>query len=229
MLTKLALLISATILASALVACDDNDVDNGDEPPPATSATQPAAAATERPSGTAAPEPETTATPEGNLPAGLRAIAQAARENGAAALEAFVRYGPVPCTTTITGIGGPPQCREGEPEGTPVDAVFVTTCEGYYAREGELNFAEIAFGVFGNGDALYGVYELDPASQLARIEEWPGARYVIVLNRIGPADQTFVYAIISDGDAILGTATGCGETPEEWVDFQGLSDPIFAP
>ena len=92
-----------------------------------------------------------------------------------------------------------------------------------------MNFAEIAFGVFGTGDALYGVYELDPASQLARIEEWPGAKYAVVLNRIGPADQNLVYVMISDGEAILGTATGCGETPEEWVDFQGLGVPVFAP
>ncbi len=222
MLTKLTLLISAIILASALVACDDNDPDSGDEPTPAATATAPAAS-------TVTAGPQSTATPGDGLPPGLRAIAAAARENGAAALEAFVRYEPVPCTTTVEGIGGPPECQEGEAEGTPVDVVFATTCEGYYAREGALNFAEIAFGVFGSGDALYGVYEIDAASQLARIEEWPGAKYAIVLNRIGPADQNFVYVLISDGEAILGTATGCGETPEEWVDIQNLGALIFVP
>ena len=181
---------------------------------------------TPEPDETVSPTPGPTATP---APTGIDAIVVAARANDAPALEALVRYEPVPCTTTITGIGGPPQCTNGEAEGTPVEVVFATTCEGYYAREGALNFNEIAFGIFGSGDPLYGLYEIDPASQLARIEEWSAARYAVVMNRIGPADQNFAYVIISDGEHIIGTAAGCGETPEEWVDFQGLGDPIDVP
>ena len=218
---RFTLALAALAVACAVGACGDDD-DDGEATP-----TRPAATATREPESTPTAGPEATATPDGEAPTGLEDIVAAARANDAAALEALVRYEPVPCTTTVTGIGGPPECEPGEADGTPVDVVFATTCEGYYARRGALNFAEIAFGVFGSGDdPLFGVYAIDPASQLARIEEWASAKYVIVMNRIGPADQIFAYAILTDGESIIGTATGCGETPEEWVANQGLGEPI---
>jgi hypothetical protein len=221
MLHRSILLLAASVIAIAAVACGDDNDDGADATP-----TRPAATPTREPQSTATHAPEATATPGAT---GLDAITEAARENDAAALEALVRYESVPCTTTVTGIGGPPECAEGEADGTPVDVVFATTCEGYYARQGALNFAEIAFGVFGSGDALFGVYAIDPASQLARIEEWAAAKYAIVMNRIAPNDATLAYVIVSDGEAIIGTAAGCGETPEEWVDFQGLGEPLLTP
>jgi hypothetical protein len=220
------LLLVAAAIATAAIACGGDD-DEPDVPTAAASATVGASATPDvEATQTAEPQPTATATPTAG---GIDAIVAAARANDATALEALVVYAPVPCTTDVMGVGGPPPCEPGEADGTPVDVVFATTCEGYYARESALNFNEIAFGVFGSGDALYGLYEIDPASQLARIEEWSAARYAVVMNRIGPADQNFAYVIISDGERIIGTAAGCGETPEEWVDFQGLSDAIAVP
>jgi hypothetical protein len=223
-LIRFTLAVASILAAGALVACGGDD--DGDEA--TATVTRPAPSSTREPDSTATPEPEQTATPGGGA-TGLDAIVEAARANDGAALEALVRYEQVPCTTTVEGIGGPPECEPGEADGTPVDVVFATNCEGYFARRGALNFDEIAFGVFGSGDPLFGVYTIDPASQLARIEEWADAEYAIVMNRIGPADQVFAYAIISDGEQIIGTAAGCGESPEEWVDFQGLGEPIEVP
>ena len=220
---RLAILLAAGVIAMTAVACGDDD-----NTPDAT-ATRPPSTATEEPAPTATAEPDASPTPGAT---GLDAIVAAAQANDAPALEALVRYEQVPCTTTVEGIGGPPECEPDEPNGTPVDVVFATTCEGYFARRGALNFAEIAFGTASAADGLFplhGVYEIDPASQLARIEEWAGARYAIVMRRIAPNDTTLAYVIISDGEQIIGTAAGCGETPEEWVDFQGLGDPIELP
>jgi hypothetical protein len=215
-------MLAAGAMAMAALACGDDG--DGDDPTPAPSATQPASTA--EPEATDTPEADPTETPgEG----GLNTIVEAARANDAAALEALVRYEPVPCTTNVQGIGGPPECEPDEADGTPVDVVFATTCEGFYAREGALNFAGLSFGVFGSGNPLYGVYELDPASQLARVEPWAGARFVIVMNLIGSADQNFVYALITDGEQIIGTAAGCGESPEEWVANQGLGPAVEVP
>ncbi len=223
MMRRLTILLAAGVMSFAAIACGDD----GGDTPDATSTPVPATV-TDEPVPTATSEPDPPSSPPGGA-TGLGAIVEAARANDAAALEALVRYAPVPCTTTVEGIGGPPECDAGEPDGTPVDVVFATTCEGYYAREGALNFAEIAFGVFGSGDPLFGVFEIDPASQLARVEAWAGARYAIVMNRIGPADQVFAYVIISDGEQIVGTAAGCGESPEGWVEFQGLGEPLIVP
>ena len=216
MSTKLSLLITAAILASALAACDGDEAINGDGPAP-------------NPSATVASAPSSTPVPGDGLPEVVAAIIDAARRNDAAALEALVRYEPVPCTTTITGIGGPPRCEGSETDGTLVDVVFAADCESYYARRGALRFDQVSFGVFGNGDALYGVYAIDEASQLSRAEPWAGASYAIVLNRIAPSDGRFVYVLLTDGEVIVGAAGGCGETPEQWVANQGLGEPIFAP
>ncbi len=211
--TKFNLLISVVFLASALAACGGDEAINGDEPTPKPSAT------------VASPTPGAG----DGLPGGVVAIVDAARRNESAALEALMRYEPVPCTTTITGVGGPPRCDETEVDGTLVDVVFAADCEGYYARRGALGLGQISFGVFGHGDALYGVYAIDEASQIARAEPWAGASYAIVLNRIAPSDGTFVYVLLTDGEVIAGAAGGCGETPEQWVAKQGLGEPIFAP
>jgi hypothetical protein len=216
---SLILSLIVAMVAAAAVGCDGDDDggDNGQPTAPVT--TETAATATGTPGPTATPDP---------VPLGLRSLVNAARTGNVAAIEAAVRYQPVPCTTNQQGVGGPPLCREGEAEGTPVNVVFATTCEGYYARPGELALDQIEFGAAGGGDALYGVYAIDPASQLARIEAWDGATHAIVLNRT-QGDATLPYVFITDGTAVIGTATGCGETPEEWVDFQGLGEPLLAP
>ena len=216
MSTKRSLIIISAILALTLAACEGDEAINGDEPSP-------------NPSATVAKAPSATPAAGDGLPEVVAAIVDAARRNDAAALEALVRYEPVPCTTTTIGTGGSPRCEAAEADGMLVEVVLATGCEGYYARRGALRFDQISFGVFGNGDALYGVYAIDETSQLARIEDWAGAKYVIVLNRIGPADGIFAYAIIADGEAIIGAAGGCGETPEQWVSNQDLGEPIFAP
>jgi hypothetical protein len=247
---KLILVVGCVVLGLATVACGGDGDDGADDGEATAGVTGTRPSGTDEPSGTSEPsgteEPSGTGEPSATEPAsgtpqatntrrpvlnpsatGVTAIIAAARSNNATELEALVKYGPVPCVPEPQGLGGPPVCREGE--ASPVDAVFATECEGYFARPGELNFDQITFGAASGGDALFGVYEIDPASQLARIEEWAGAQYAIVLNRTGPGGRAAVYAIISDGELIVGVAAGCGETPEGWVEFQGLGAPVQVP
>lgn len=218
---------SALALAIAAAACGGDDDDgNGDPATAAPTSAQPGETA--EPTATAEGTPAPTATPN-PVPLSVISLINAARMGNTEVIERAIRYEPVPCTTSVEGIGGPPECSEGEADGTPVDVVFATTCEGFYARRGGLALDQVAFGVFGNGDVLYGVYAIDEASQLARVEPWAGATLAIVLNQIAPTDAQLPYVLIHDGTNVIGAATGCGETPEEWVANQGLGEPLLTP
>jgi hypothetical protein len=219
------LMLTAAMLTLALTGCGGDDDDSA-EPTAPSGTEQPGGMA--QPTATEEGTPEPTATPD-PVPPGVRSIIQAARTGNTAALERAIKYEPVPCTTNVEGIGGPPECAPGEADGTPVEVVFATTCEGFYARRSGLALDQISFGVFGNGDALYGVYEIPDASQLARVEAWAGATVAVVMNTIAPTDATLPYVFVTDGASILGTATGCGESPEQWVANEGLGEPLLTP
>jgi hypothetical protein len=153
----------------------------------------------------------------------LDLIAQALREDGARGLADFVLYRQVACTATIQGIGGPPECLEGEAEGTEVLAVFAASCEGYYARESDHLFSNVELA----SPALYGAYRIDASSPLRG--PWPDAKYAVLLNSALPGGGTGVFALFADDEGIVGFSTGCGETPAQYADAQGLTDAIIAP
>ena len=214
------LLLLILVLALSATACggDDKDGDEGDD-----------GSMTAEPAGTMFVPPTGVVAPNDPVGLGIRSLVTAATAGNTAAIERAILYSPVPCTTEASGIGGPPLCREGEELGTPVDVVFATTCEGYFARRGELALDQIDFGAPATGEVLYGLYEIDEASQLARVEAWAGATHAVVLNTTAPTDAVLPYVFITNGANVVGTATGCGESPEEWVASQSLGEPIELP
>lgn len=207
----------AAILALAAAGCDEGDGGGTSTPtqPPSTQA--PTAAPIETP----APEP----TSEPSFTDLARIILRVARDNRVDLVEELGRFSPIPCTTSVEGIGGPPQCREGEANGTPVNVMLAAGCEGYYVREGELPFETFAL-VGTNGSPLYGIYRVTSSNI---VQGWPGATYVVVLRQQMPGGSEGVLALLTDEVSIIGFMQGCGETPQQWVATQGLTDVVIEP
>jgi hypothetical protein len=76
--------------------------------------------------------------------------------------------------THAEGLGGPPKCREGEAEGTPMEVLPFLGSEGSYLRREEIgNWQGI------DVSALYAVYEV--SSDVLAEEYFPAGEYVLVL------------------------------------------------
>lgn len=98
-----------------------------------------------------------------------------------AQLESLVEYTTAPCTTQ-DGLGGPPKCREGEAESTPVDVLPSISSEGSFIRK-----EEIAAWTGVNADTLVAVYRVSEDG--VEEEYYPRGEYGIVFlsNENGPA------------------------------------------
>jgi hypothetical protein len=153
--------------------------------------------------------------PEGDV------VVQAVLSGDQEALGRLVRYEAVPCTTGPVQFGGPPECREGEADGTVVDALRVASCEGHYARRDGI---EQALGYLMAGKPkLYRVYQSSPST-------WLPGDYTAVFSVEGPeSGQVFGKALIIDDGEITSIDFGCGESPEEMArQFERSSSPTPA-
>ena len=107
---------------------------------------------------------------------GLRIVDQVLQgvANGdAETLRALVEYTNAECTQQ-DGLGGPPKCREGEAEGTPVEVLAFLGSEGGHLRKDEM---ENWSGIKATG--VYAVYEVNAAA-ISSEEYYPVGKYVIL-------------------------------------------------
>src|SRR4030042_3186759 len=116
------------------------------------------------------------------------AVVQAVLSGDQEALGRLVRYEAVPWTPGPVQFGGPPECREGEADGTVVDALRVASCEGHYARRDGI---EQALGYLVAGKPkLYRVYQ-------GSLSTWLPGDYTAVFSVEGPeSGQVFGKALI---------------------------------
>lgn len=103
----------------------------------------------------------------------LAAVASRDRDR----LESLIQYTTAPCTTQ-DGLGGPPKCREGEVEGTLIEALPSISSEGSFIRRLEI---DRWIGV--DASALFAVYR----TVEGRFEEefYPRGEYAIVFITSG--------------------------------------------
>jgi len=88
-------------------------------------------------------------------------------------LSAQIRYTVAPCTT-VDGLGGPPKCRDGEPEGTMLEVLPFLGSEGSFIRKSEI-------GTW-NGIGGYSLYAIYRVSENAPVEEYyPSGDYAVLL------------------------------------------------
>ena len=88
------------------------------------------------------------------------------------ALRSLVQFIERPCTH-MEGFGGPPKCREGEAEGTPVRTLALIGSEGGHIRQDE-----IAQWISVEADGIYAIYEV--SSEVTVDENFPAGQYVLV-------------------------------------------------
>ncbi len=175
---------------------------------------------TPTPAPTAAASPTAIATPVAGAPAEVQAIVDAALSGDAEALRPLLGYAAVPCGPPVRMLGGPPLCREGEADGTPVDVFTTAACEGGYLRPDEIDrtldtLSDIDF---------YAVYR------------WPeefntpffAYEYAAIFSRTFEGEGRVVGLMINEGK-LVHVAFGCFQTPEQFVEARQLEDVVVAP
>jgi hypothetical protein len=95
-------------------------------------------------------------------------------------VRAVIEFFEAECTHQ-EGLGGPPKCREGEAEGTPVEVLAFTGPEGGHIRKDELGNWTL------NASGVYAVYEVNPAA-VASEQDYPIGSYVILF--VDEADRS---------------------------------------
>ena len=110
-------------------------------------------------------------------PTGIESIDQvliAVSSGDAGSLHSLIEFTNALCTKQ-EGLGGPPKCREGELEGTPVDVLSFLGSEGNFLRRDEIKDWT---GIAASG--IYAIYEVNAAA-ISSEQNYPVGRYVIVL------------------------------------------------
>lgn len=123
----------ALSLALIVSACSGKD-----EAAPTTEAASTATATMEAPTPPAnAPTPGATPIPRAGVATVDRFIG-AMLGGDVPALQALVDYGEIGCVAQPQGIGSPPVCEAGQPEGTPVKVIGFSNCEGGFSTEADV-------------------------------------------------------------------------------------------
>ena len=121
------------------------------------------------------------------------------------ALHNLIHLSPLPCTTRI-GLGGPPKCLPGEPDGTMVEAFPVLGSEGGHVRKPEID----AWAGLGQAE-LYAVYRTTRSNTYSD-EFYPAGEFAVVFFLKDPGG--FVTLQVTR-DGIVRIDSGFGNTVDE--------------
>ncbi|MDX1436076.1 MAG: hypothetical protein R3335_04655 [Anaerolineales bacterium] len=134
----------------------------------------------------------------------------------------YVELVKIPCTTS-DGLGGPPQCAEGEPEGTEV-AVFPSGgAEGSFVRQEDLE-ESLAFNL--TLKKLYAVYKVTPSPYLESY--FPPGEIALLFERELNDFPIPITALIQNGK-LVGLNFGIGVSPEDILKGIPVADILVAP
>jgi hypothetical protein len=124
-------------------------------------------------------------------------------------IQSRLRFRPVGCVIAPRGIGSPPACPEGAPEGTLIDAISGNSCEGYYLTKEEFAAMPIS---------------LDDYSELGlfAVLEREGGFVAMFSARYGTSDPNGIALHLDSNGLIFHVDSGCGEPPgERYADASG--------
>jgi hypothetical protein len=135
-------------------------------------------------------------------------------------LRSLIQFTDTKCTTA-DGLGGPPKCREGEAEGTPVEVLPIFGPEGHFFHKEDI---EDWTGIKAVG--LYAVYEV--SSEAVSEPDYPAGRYAVMF--LDQENQGVTSLRVDNGrivrvDYIL---DGSPETWNGWMEREA-SNVILAP
>jgi DNA-binding CsgD family transcriptional regulator len=132
---------------------------------------------------------------------------------------AFELY-PEPCTTaTERGVGSPPACPPGVPDGGTVNTTRITACETTRSQNPVEELDWLFEPMFAFGHEVYAAFPPDQPEYVGGV---PGGDVVVVLQRIGSTEGSAWH--LSAGK-IVGLRTGCGEQAAEFA--EGIPDSGF--
>ena len=146
----------------------------------------------------------------GNVPPEVNRIIDLIEARNLDGLEAAVRLTGVPCGPQ-QGAGSPPSCPPGQPDGTPVEVLPVSTCQGELRPRSSLRptLAETLPSV----RRLTGIYRA-PAGYLPHAPQ-VNADFVAVFSREAPGQPNLGVGVVIHGGDVVGLRFGCGSTPAE--------------
>jgi hypothetical protein len=145
----------------------------------------------------------------------INSIIAAIEANDVQTVSEFLAYIPTACATNVQGAGGPPDCRDGEPDGTLVPVLAIADCEGHYSRENEVRLDPLSEGTITYLNAY-----------TAPVGFFPEGETVLLFTRTMPGIPEIGLQLILTDDAITGIRYGCGITAEEMVELHGLGEPL---
>jgi hypothetical protein len=135
-------------------------------------------------------------------------------------LRSLIQFTNTRCTTA-EGLGGPPKCRAGEAEGTPVEVLPILGPEGHFFHREDI---QDWIGVDAAG--LYAIYEV--STEVISDPDYPSGRYAVMF--FDKENQSVISLRIANGrivrvDYILDTSP---EILNEWIQREA-SNVILAP
>lgn len=131
--------------------------------------------------------------------------------------DSFVDYGE-PCAVDPQGVGSPPKCPAGVPDGGMVQTARVMACERAYLDE-PAKFRALFEPMFRFPHRLHAVYRTDGSSQF----NWIPTGDTAIVTTDGGGEQAQVWYM--EGDKLVGARLGCGTTPEQML--EGVADADF--
>ncbi|MQC19071.1 MAG: hypothetical protein DWG83_00660 [Chloroflexi bacterium] len=203
------------LVALLLGACVEDDP----APVPATPTATPTATATASPSPTAAPTEATPSTPTGIVE--VDAVIAAVEARDARALAALLTWQETACVTPRgMGAGGPPECEQGETNGTAARVLPVAGCEGYFVRDAGSTLTDF----LADAGALHSVVE---APNYDRPEPyWPVGDVYINFRAVMGGEPVGTRLVLEEGRVVL-VFFGCNHRPEDLMRDGGQPLPVI--
>lgn len=134
-------------------------------------------------------------------------------------LRSLIQFTNTKCTTA-DGLGGPPKCRAGEVEGTPVEVLPVYGSEGHSYHKEDI---ETWSGV--NADGLYAVYEVSP--DVVPDPDYPSGKYAVMF--VDRKNQAIASLRIDNGKIVRFDYTlDIANSANGWIEREA-SNVILAP
>ncbi len=122
-------------------------------------------------------------------------VLAAAASGNADGLRGLLVFETAPCTTA-EGLGGPPKCKEGEADGTPLEVFPSLGAEGYFVRKNELPEGFLA-GPF----SVLAVYEVKAG--VTQEEYYPSGKWGVVLSTVNSSGGTSYVTLRVDDAGIV--------------------------
>jgi hypothetical protein len=127
---------------------------------------------------------------------------------------AITGFSQAACTDHPEGIGAPPKCPQGVSEGTPIEVIPVSACEGALVPRTDFEASPAVPGV--------GM----PLDTIVRADSSQAWQYTVMFTN--PTNGLAAALYVTKGK-ITGTWSGCSETPAEWLASQPHGEFILPP